>query len=77
MRLPSRQISFAKQMIESNNMALYYNNSYNYKSLVIGWYESLFHWSVQHGYQYEEIFSITALCMAQSFYCKAIVTPVV
>ena len=77
MRLPSRQISFTKQMIESNNMALYYNKSYNYKSLLIGWYESWFHWSVQHGYQYEETFSITALCMAQSFYCKAIVIPVV
>ena len=77
MRLPSRQISFTKQMIESNNMALYYDKSYNDKSLLIGWYESWFHWSVQHGYQYEETFSITALCMAQSFYCKAIVIPVV
>ena len=77
MRLPSRQISFTKQMIESNNMALYYNKSYNYKSLLIGWYESWFHWSVQHGYQYEETFSVTALCMAQSVYLKAIVIPVV
>ena len=77
MRLASRQISFTKQMIESNNMALYYDKSYNDKSLLIGWYESWFHWSVQHGYQYEETFSITAPCMAQSFYCKAIVIPVV